>query len=93
MAEPQTPSPEAYAREAKYMEFMVRHSQDFDELIDFVPADRQDLRDTLQSVYSVEPDRLLSREKLSKLKEENKPLFDEVSTVYKSFLDIKLGFS
>ncbi len=94
MAEPiKTPTPEVYAREALYMELLARHSKDFDKLFALVPDDRPDLKKTFQAAYNVEPDRLLSREKLAKLKEENKSVFDEVSAIYKNFLEDQLGFN
>ncbi len=93
MTEPKVPTQEVYAREALYMESLTRHSKDFDKLLASVPDDRPDLKETFQTVYNVEPDRLLSREKLAKLKEENRPVFDEVSTIYKNFLEDQLGFN
>lgn len=93
MTEPKSPTQEVYAREALYMESLVRHSGDFDMLLATIPEGRDDLKETFQTVYNVEPDRLLSREKLARLKEDNKPLFAEVSTIYKSFLENQLGFN
>ena len=92
MAELQAPTPEIYAREARYMEAMSRHSSDFDKLLESVPESRSDLKEALQGVYNVEPDRLLDREKLAKLKEQNRALFDEVSMYYKNFLEEMIGF-
>lgn len=92
MTEPAIPTPEVYAREAKYMESLQRHSADFDKLLNLVPEDRKDVREALTGVYNVEPDRLLNPNKLEKLKQENEPLFKEVSTYYKNFLEEMLGF-
>lgn len=93
MTEPKVPTQEVYAREALYMESLSRHSEDFDKLLASIPVGRDDLKQTLQTVYNIEPDRLLSREKLAKLKEDNRPLFEEVSKVYESFLETELGFN
>ena len=93
MTEPQIPTQEVYANEAKYMEAMQRHSKDFDKLVESVPEDRMDIRDAMQSVYNIEPDRLLDRDKLAKLKEQSEPLFKDVSTFYKNFLEEMLGLN
>lgn len=92
MAEPvKTPTPEVYANEAKYMESLRRHSDDFDKLLATIPEDRGDLVVALKGVYNVEPDRLLDRDKLARLKEQNESLFKEVSTYYRGFLEEVLG--
>lgn len=85
MTEPKSPTQEVYAREALYMESLSRHSEDFDKLLAFVPSDRPDLKETFQTVYNVEPDRLLSREKLAKLKEDNRPLLKKFLLSTKTF--------
>lgn len=90
MAE-QKPTPQDYAREAKYQESLLKHSQDFDRLVQTVPEDREDLRGAMESLYHVEPDKLLDPEKLKKMKQDNEPMFREVSTYYMNFLKNVLG--
>lgn len=80
MSEPiKIPAPEVYAHEAKYMEALQRHSEDFDSLVDSIPADREDIRTALRSVYNIEPDRLLNPEKFAELKKQNKLLATSIS--------------
>lgn len=94
MAEPiKTPTSEVYAKEAKYMESQLRHSADFNRLIEFVPEAKDDVRTAMISCYHVEPDRLLDSEKLQKLKDENKSLWEAVVGFYRGFLDNELGFN
>ncbi len=91
MMEPQKPTQEVYAREARYMESMQRHSADFDRMVEFVPEEKQDIRETVKGLYHVEPDKLLDPEKLERLKIDNKPLFDQVVGYYVGFLRTELG--
>lgn len=93
MTEPQIPSPEVYAKEAKYMEAVLRHSNDFNRLLEFVPEAKQEVRDAIQTCYHVEPDRLIDSEKLQNLKDKNKPLWEAVVGYYRGFLDRELGFN
>lgn len=93
MIEPQTPSKEVYANEAKYMEALHNHSKDFDRLLEFVPEDKLEVRVAIQSCYHVEPDRLIDSEKLQNLKDKNKPLWEAVVGYYRGFLDRELGFN
>jgi len=45
----------------------------------------------MRGLWNTEPDKLLNSEKLVKLKEENEPLFKEVSTYYMEYLKGALG--
>lgn len=92
MAEPvKQPTPEAYAREAKYMKALKSHSDDFDRMVEFVPEERQEVKNAMRSLYHTEPDKLLDPDKLEKLKVENKPLFDSIVGYYVGFLRTELG--
>lgn len=92
MAEPiKQPTQEVYAKEAKYMEALKRHSDDFDRMVAFVQEENQEVRDTMRSLYHVEPDKLLDPEKLEELKTGNKPLFDKVVGYYVGFLRTEIG--
>lgn len=94
MSEPVKTIPkEAYEAEAKYMEAQLRHSADFNRLIEFVPETKDDIRTAMINCYHVEPDRLLDSEKLKKLKDEDKSLWEAVVGFYRGFLDNELGFN
>lgn len=81
-----------YEREAKYMEAMIRHSQDFDKLLATVPEDQAGVREIMKLLYYVEPDKLLDPEKMVKLKEKNPVLFGQVSSYYGNYLIRCVGF-
>ena len=88
MTEPiKTPTSEVYANEAKYMKFLQRHANNFDRLVESVPENREDIRKTLKDLYHVEPGELIDREKLAKLKKQNRPLFEEVTEYCKNFAE------
>ena len=85
------PSQETYKREALYMEARQRQSEDFDRLLSSVPEEKEDVIETIRGMANTEPDKLLSPEKLRKLKEDNETLFREVSAYYMNFLKEALG--
>ena len=83
---------EAFEHELKYMQAVTRHVQDFDRLLHFVPETQTGVREAIQSCYYTEPDRLLDSEKLEKLKDENKQMWEKVVGFYTGFLNKELGF-
>jgi hypothetical protein len=91
MTEPRPKTPEEYAREYKYAQAMLHHSEDFDALVASVPEDQAPVREAMRGLYHVQPDKLLDPDKLSKLKKENPALFGQVSTYYGDFLKKMLG--
>lgn len=93
MKEPIVPPKEVYAKEALYMESLSDHSKAFSKLLDTLPEGRNDLKQTFIGLWNTKPDRLLNSDKLAKLKEDDTPLFFEVSSIYKTFLEEQLGLS
>lgn len=83
---------EVYLNELKYMNAVARHVQDFDRFLNSVPQNEIDIRRAVQDCYYAEPDQLLSREKLQRLRESNPPVWKQVSSFYREFLDKELGF-
>lgn len=93
MTEPKTPSVERYVSEARYMQALKEHSDNFDTLVSSVPEDRADMKETMMEMYHPEPGILLDRDKLKTLKDQNLRLFDDVSRVYLPFLKDMAGLS
>ena len=81
-----TPTREAYVNEHAYQSAILQHSHDFDALLDSVPEEQSQVRETIRGLFYTRPDRLLDPEKLQKLKEESTSLFEEVSSYYLDYL-------
>src|SRR3989344_4237615 len=86
-----TPTKESYAREHDYQAAILQHSHDFDALLDSVPEEQVQVRETTRGMFYTKSDKLLDPEKLQKLKQENPSLFGQVSGYYSDYIKKVLG--
>lgn len=84
-------SRETYAIEYDYQAAMLRYSNDYNALLDSVPKDQEQIRETMEEMFYPKPDKLLNPEKLQELKTENPVLFGKVHLIYMNYLKKRLG--
>ena len=82
---------EVYAKEFYYQKALRQQLMHINELVEKFPEDNTDVKETLQSLTSSNPIRILDPDKLKRLKKEKLEIYEQIAPVYMEFLKEKAG--